>query len=193
MSTREDADKIIKQHVTWAVGAGFVPVPVLDIAAVTLMQLDMLKQLCRLYEASYSESSGKALLSAVTGSTLASIGASIIKSVPGIGTALGVVSMPILSGASTYAIGQAVVYHFESEEGSLGDIDFGKIKEIYEENLQKGKEFASKIYERRKKASSENSAEDVVDELEKLLNLKEEGDITEEEFETRKQELLEQI
>lgn len=191
MSKREKANKIMKQHVAWALGAGFVPFPILDITAVTLIQLDMLKQLCRVYEISYSESSGKAILSTVTGSSLARAGASMIKLIPGVGTVLGGVSMPILSGASTYAIAQAVILHFESE-GNLVDLDFEKIKEVYKEQLQKGKEFASKLYENRKAAKA-SSGKDVVKELEKLLQLKEQGIITEEEFELQKEKLLEKI
>ena len=191
MEKRQEAEKIVKTHVIWSIGAGFVPIPILDIAAVTLIQLDMLKQLCRLYEVDYSESKGKATLSTVTGSTFARIGASAIKSLPGLGTILGSVSMPILSGASTYAIAQAVMMHFESE-GDLFDLNIDTFKQVYKDHLQKGKEYASKLNKERQtaKASSSNS---VFKELEKLLELKEKGVISEEEYEAQKQKLLERL
>jgi uncharacterized protein (DUF697 family) len=191
MEKRQEAEKIVKTHVIWSIGAGFVPIPFLDIAAVTLIQLDMLKQLCRLYEVDYYESKGKATLSTVTGSTFARIGASAIKSLPGIGTILGSVSMPILSGASTYAIAQAVMMHFESE-GDLFDLDLDTFKQVYKDHLQKGKEYASKLNKERQtsKASSSNS---VFKELEELLELKNKGVISEEEFEAQKQKLLERL
>jgi len=56
---REEADKIIKSHVLWAVGAGLVPLPLFDVAAVTAIQMDMLKQLAALYQVDYSTSTGK--------------------------------------------------------------------------------------------------------------------------------------
>jgi len=190
MEKRQEAEKIVKAHVIWSIGAGFVPIPILDIAAVTLIQLDMLKQLCRLYEVDYSESKGKATLFTVTGTTFARLGASAIKAIPGIGTILGSVSMPILSGASTYAIAQAVIRHFDSE-GDLFDIDVEKFKRVYKENLKKGKEFASKLYNERK--ASKASSNEVFKKLEELLQLKEKGIITEEEFEAQKQKLLERL
>ena len=101
-----EADKIVRSHVLWALGAGLMPVPLFDIAAVTALQMDMLKQLADVYEADFSKSTGKTFVSALAGSTTARIGASLVKAVPGVGTVLGGVSMSALSGASTYAVGQ---------------------------------------------------------------------------------------
>jgi uncharacterized protein (DUF697 family) len=185
---KKDAEKIITQHVAWSVGAGLVPFPILDVLAVTVIQLDMLKQLCRVHDVSYSESSGKALLSAVTGGTLARLGASMVKALPGVGTALGMVSMPILSGASTYAIGHAAILHFETG-GDLFDIDFSKIKEMYEEFFKTGKKVAQQVQKRQAKSSKS----DVLKRLEELVTMKEQGIITEEEFEQKKQQLLDEL
>ncbi|MEN9229613.1 MAG: DUF697 domain-containing protein [Thermostichus sp. DG02_5_bins_236] len=95
-----DADSIIRSHVLWAMGAGLIPIPFVDITAVTAIQLDMLKELAELYDVDYSKNAGKAFVSALTGSTFASIGSSIVKILPGIGSVLGGVSMSLLSGAS---------------------------------------------------------------------------------------------
>ncbi|MCP4111388.1 MAG: DUF697 domain-containing protein [Desulfobacteraceae bacterium] len=160
MERRTQADKIVKKHVLWAIGGGVVPIPLLDIAAVSLVQVDMLKQLCRLYGVSYSESKGKAILSAVAGSSLASVGASAIKTIPWVGTILGGVSMPILSGASTYALAQAIVLHFESD-GNLFDIDMEMIKKVYKENFKKGKEFASNLKKKHDAGSSSDDDDDL--------------------------------
>ncbi|MCP4344489.1 MAG: DUF697 domain-containing protein [Desulfobacterales bacterium] len=160
MERRTQADKIVKKHVLWAIGGGVVPIPLLDIAAVSLVQVDMLKQLCRLYGVSYSESKGKAILSAVAGSSLASVGASAIKTIPWVGTILGGVSMPILSGASTYALAQAIVLHFESD-GNLFDIDLEMVKNVYKENFKKGKEFASNLKKKHDAGSSPDDDDDL--------------------------------
>ena len=184
---QELTENIIKEHVLWSLGAGLVPIPVLDVLAVTAIQLDMLKQISRVYAQNYSESSGKAMLSAVTGSTFARIGASMIKAIPGIGTILGTVSMPILSGASTYAIGKAVSMHFESG-GDFFNINFDSMKQAYDDWMGKGKEVAQSLQKRQK-----NSSQDTIKRLEELMQLKEKGVITEEEFERKKQELLTQL
>ena len=181
-----EADGVIRTHVLWSMGAGLMPVPLLDIAAVTAVQMDMLKQLASLYEVDYSNSTGKEFVSALTGSTLARIGASAAKTVPGIGTFLGGVSMSALSGASTYAVGQVAKGHFESK-GDLLEIDPESARKAYSEAFGRGKEFLSGLKKERQ------ASRDVYEDLEKLGKLKEDGVITEEEFEAQKQKLLERL
>lgn len=184
--TQHNAEHIVNIHVAWSVGAGLVPFPVLDILAVAAIQLDMLKQMCRIYNINFSESSGKAILSTVTGSSLARAGASLVKAVPGFGTLLGGISMPVLSGASTYAIGHAVIRHLESG-GNFLDFDLSKIKVWYEEYLKKGQEVAQHAYKKQKKSSK---ASEAVKELEELVRMRDEGIITEEDFQLKKKNLL---
>lgn len=190
MEKRQKTGKIIKEHVLWALGAGLVPLPLLDVAAVTLVQLDMLKQLCRLYEKNYSDSEGKVILSALTGGTLARLGASALKALPGIGTLIGGISMTIMSGASTYAVGRVAMMHFASG-GNLFDLDVNSAKKVYEEEFEKGKTYASNLEKEKKTASS--TPDEVISKLEKLAQLKEKGIITEEEFDAQKQKLLERL
>lgn len=186
MSTKtEQTDEIIQNHTLWAMGAGAVPLPVLDVAAVTMVQLDMLKQLSRVYGVDYNESFGKNLISAIAGSTLARIGASLIKGIPGIGSILGGVSMVILSGASTYAMGRVFVNHFEGG-GSLFDFDINLGKKVYEEEFEKGKEYAADL----RKNDGGTSKAEVFEKLEKLSQLKKSGAISEEEFKKKRDELL---
>ncbi|MDY0093256.1 MAG: SHOCT domain-containing protein [Candidatus Vecturithrix sp.] len=190
MEKQQQAEKIIKEHVLWSLGAGLIPIPLVDVAAVTVVQLDMLKQLCRLYEKIYSDSEGKALLSALTGGMLARIGASALKAIPGIGSLLGGVSMTIMSGASTYAVGRVAILHFTSGGGLL-DLDFNFAKKMYAEEFEKGKTYASNL--EKEKPSASASPDDIIVKLEKLAQLKEKGVITEEEFEAQKQKLLERL
>jgi hypothetical protein len=99
---------------------------------------------------------------------------------------LGGISMPVLSGASTYAIGQAVIRHLETG-GNFLDFDFGKIKEWYEEHLKKGKEVAVQVYKKQKKSAN---ASETVKKLEELVQMRDKGIITEEEFQLKKKQLL---
>ena len=189
-SQRQQAERIIKEHVLWSLGAGLVPFPIIDIAAVTFVQLDMLKQLCRLYQVDFAESEGKTMLSALTGGTLARIGATMLKALPGIGMLLGGASMSIMSGASTYAVGQVTAAHFE-HGGTIFNVDLDSARKVYEEEFAKGKSVAADLEKEQKPA--ETPADDVFKRLEKLAELKTKGVITEQEFETQKQKLLEQI
>ena len=187
MTSGHEADEIIKSHVIWSAGAGLMPVPLLDIAAVTAIQMDLLKQLAELYEVDYSKSSGKSFVSALTASTFARIGASLVKAVPVIGTVVGGVSMSIMSGASTYAVGHVAKNHFESK-GGLVDIDLEAAKRAYGEAFERGKRFVSDL-----KQSERETPRAVYEELEKLGQLKEKGFLTDEEFEAQKRKLLERV
>ena len=93
---RKEADHVVRKHVLYSMGAGLVPVPLIDIAAVTAVQIDMLRQLAVLYGADYDATKGKAFASALAGGTFARIGASVVKSIPGVGTIVGGMSMVVL-------------------------------------------------------------------------------------------------
>ena len=182
--------QIIQEHVLWSLGAGILPIPLVDVAAVTLVQLDMLKQLCKLYEVDYSDSEGKTILAALTGGALARLGATLVKAIPGIGSIIGGVSMSAFAGATTYAVAQVAILHFEAG-GNFLNFDLDNTKEIYKEKFEKGKEYASNLEKERKK--TKKASDDIFQKLEKLAQMKEKGIISEEEFESQKQKHLERL
>ena len=119
----ERADKVINNHVLVSMGAGAIPIPLVDVAAVTAIQLDMIRELSYIYDTDFSESIGKNLITAVAGGTLAKVGASLMKTIPVVGSILGGVGMVALSGASTYAMGQVIISHLRSG-GMFSNFDF---------------------------------------------------------------------
>jgi uncharacterized protein (DUF697 family) len=182
----KEAERIINEHILWSMGAGLVPVPLLDIAAVSAIQLDMLKQLCTHYEVKYSESEGKVFLSALTGSIAAKIGANALKLIPGIGSVIGGISMSIVSGASTYALGQVAINHFE-HNGTFTNFDLDAAKRAFEGHFERGKEVASKMKDN--KAASG----DVFEKLEKAKAARDKGVISDDDFEAIKKRLLDEV
>ena len=77
------AEKTIRNHVLWSMGAGFIPIPVADFLAVAAVQLDMIKSMSHTYEIDFKETEGKALITALTGSGLSRLGASaLVKMIP---------------------------------------------------------------------------------------------------------------
>ncbi len=144
MDKKKQADGIITSHVLLSMGGGLIPLPLVDVATVTYVQLDMLEQLARLYGVSYSVSMGRSFITALAGTTVAKLGASAIKAIPGIGTAIGTVSMSVLSGATTYALGQVAIGQMVSG-GSLLNMDLEWAKTTYKEAFEQGKEVASKM------------------------------------------------
>jgi uncharacterized protein (DUF697 family) len=182
----KETERIINEHILWAMGAGLVPVPLLDIAAVSAIQLDMLKQLSTHYNVRYSESEGKVFLSALTGSLAARLAANAIKLIPGIGSVIGGLSMSILSGGSTYALGQVAVRHFE-RNGTFSNIDLDSAKRAFEEQFERGKEVAAKMKDN--KAASG----DVFEKLEKAKAARDKGVISDDDFEAIKKRLLDEV
>ncbi len=141
---KEKSDSIIKNHMVWSMGAGLIPVPIVDFFAVSAIQLDMVRQLAKLHDIDFSETAGKASITALTGSGLARLGARAVKFIPGVGSVLGGITMAVLSGASTYALGEVFKKHFETG-GTFLDFDPARLKKFYNEKFEKGKEIAKEI------------------------------------------------
>src|SRR5215468_12301706 len=92
--TREQmASKLVDRFALWSGVAGLVPIPVLDIAAVGGLQIQMVRRISQIYDVDFSENRGKALIASIAGSMIpASSGigaASVLKAVPVIGTIAG--------------------------------------------------------------------------------------------------------
>jgi uncharacterized protein (DUF697 family) len=189
-----EANKIIKNHMIWSMGAGFIPVPFADLLGVGAVQLDLIRQLSNHYGKDFQEVQGKAIITALTGSSLARVGASAVKFIPGIGALMGGVSMAVLSAASTYALGEVFKKHFESG-GTFLDFNPERLKDYYNEQFKKGQKIAKEMNEDQKegkepKIEEAKQSRDIVDKLKDLARLHKEGIITEKELEKAKKRLL---
>ena len=127
-------------------GAGLIPVPLLDLATIAGVQLKMLSRLSQLYGISFSEHRAKNIIAALVGSvgtaTLATgTIASMIKVIPGLGALASVAALPIVAGGSTYAIGKVFVQHFEAG-GTFLDFDPAKTKQYFAEQFKEGQKVA---------------------------------------------------
>ncbi len=208
------ADTIVKNHIAFSMGAGFIPLPLVDIVAVSAVQLDMIRQLSKVYEIDFAETQGKAIVSALTSSTLARVGASsVAKMIPVIGTYVGGMSNSVLAGASTFALGEVFKRHFE-KGGTILDFDVERLKRVYQEKFEKGKTVAKQVKEEQEqekptsngggfKMADANVAEttapktttttantDIVQRLKEIADLKAAGILTEEEFELMKKKVI---
>ena len=190
----EAANIIIRNHMVWSMGAGFIPVPIADFFAVGAIQLDMIRQLCKLYDEDFKEKQGKAIVSALTGSGLARLGARAIKFIPGVGSVLGGITLTVLSGASTYALGEVFKKHFETG-GTFLDFDVERLKKYYDEMFEKGKAKAEEVRQEHKKQKetpepTTTMNADVLTRLKELGELKTNGIISEEEFAKLKKQII---
>lgn len=184
------AQEIVKTHLLLAVGGGLIPLPFVDFAAVTGVQVNMVRSLSKLYGKDFNEQIGKSLVTALVGTSLARMAASAVKTIPLLGSILGTATQAVLSGASTYAVGQVFIHHFD-KGGSLSDFSPEDLKEKYKAEFERGKEFSIRAEKEQK--SSMQSKEDIFNALEKLNSLKEKGIVSEEEYQAQKAKLLARI
>ncbi|HMT53024.1 MAG TPA: DUF697 domain-containing protein [Saprospiraceae bacterium] len=187
----ESASSIIKNHMIWSMGAGFIPVPIADLFAVSAIQLDMIRQLCKVYDIDFKQTEGKAMITALTGSGLARLGARAVKFIPGVGSILGGVTMAALSGASTYALGEVFKKHFETG-GTFLDFDPERLRKYYNEKFEKGKEVADELRKKQENIAKSADANTAMEKLKELVEMKTAGLLTDEEFEAMKKKIIEQ-
>jgi uncharacterized protein (DUF697 family) len=188
----EECNSIIKNHMIWSMGAGLIPVPIADIFAVSAIQLDMIRQLAKVYDVDFQQTQGKAYITALTGTGLARLGARAVKFIPGIGSIVGGITMAALSGASSYALGEVFKKHFETG-GTFLDFDPQRLKKYYDEKFEKGKEVAEEIRVEKdtiEKVVKVEEPDSVLDQLKELGQLKDQGHVTQEEFEALKKRIL---
>jgi len=198
---QKHANTIIRNHMVWSMGAGLIPVPFADFFAVSAIQLDMVRQLCKLYEIDFKENEGKAIITALMGSGLAKAGAkAVIKFIPGLGSVIGGVTMAAFSGGASYALGEVFKKHFETG-GTILDFDMDRLKKLFNEKFEKGKKVAQEMKASEKKRKKDADAfkikaqakeEDPVGRLKALAKLKKNGLISKDEYEKMKKKIIDE-
>jgi uncharacterized protein (DUF697 family) len=144
LSIREArAHDIVKKHSLWAMGAGALPVPGLDIATSMVVNLRMIRELSGHYGLSFNEHVAKGILSSlVSGAFVTHLGRpllfSLFKSVPIIGTTAGVVSGAVASAALSRAVGSLFVQHFETG-GTLLTFNAKALRSHFMQEFEKSK------------------------------------------------------
>jgi len=144
--SRKAADRIIRHHVYASMGVSLIPVPLFDFATLTGIQLNMLRKIAGLYGVPFSAGRAKNILLSLFGGIFptahAPLAASLIKFIPAVGQTAGVTAMPVLAGATTYAIGRLVAHHF-AWGGTFMTFDSEKTKGDYAEMFEQGKSVAA--------------------------------------------------
>ncbi|MGF1528519.1 MAG: YcjF family protein [Candidatus Competibacterales bacterium] len=142
-----ESNNIIKNHVIAAMAVGMVPVPVIDIVGLIGLQIKMVHNLAYHYDIEFSQNLVKSLVVSLIGGALpvATVAAaSLLKSVPGIGTIAGVASVSVLSGAITYAVGRVFMQHFESG-GTLINFNPTQMRQHFKDEMEQGKLVATSL------------------------------------------------
>jgi len=141
--------KTIKTYMWWSAGAGLIPVPVVDLFAISGVQLKMINDISKIYEVAFHENRGKAFIGSLMGfvlphATACGMVGSLLKMVPLVGALAGAPAMSIFSAASAWALGNVFIQHFESG-GTFLDFDPEKVKVYYQKQFEDGKNMAPNV------------------------------------------------
>src|SRR5690349_2736554 len=110
---RAAATGVVRRLSYWSAGAGAIPLPGIDFAAIVGVQIKMVRDLARIYGVEFDKVRTKAIIGALVGGLLpfnAAMGVGgltsfMYKGIPGVGTALGMLTVPAAAAAANYALG----------------------------------------------------------------------------------------
>jgi uncharacterized protein (DUF697 family) len=146
---QESAFKIVNKYMWWSSGAGLIPIPFVDLAAVSGVQLKMIADLAKIYDVPFRESAVKGAIGSLSGFVLphalaCGVVGSMFKAVPVIGFVAGGSAMSVFCGAYAWALGNVFIQHFESG-GTFLDFDPEAVKEYFKTQFEKGKRVGKTI------------------------------------------------
>jgi len=144
---QERAFKTVRKYIYWSMGAGMIPIPFVDLTAVSGVQLKMIADLAKIYDVRFQKNAVKATIGALSGFVLPHALAcgfvgTMFKAVPVIGFIAGGTSMSLFCGAYAWALGNVFIQHFESG-GTFLDFDPEAVKEYFKAKFEEGKTVAT--------------------------------------------------
>lgn len=144
----QKAEQTIRKRVYAAMGAGLIPLPIVDFIALTGIQMELVNSLCKIYKVPFGKDIGKAVVTALIGGGLpvhtSSALASLVKNIPLIGTTTGAITLSVVGGACTYAVGKVFVQHFEAG-GNLLNFNPEKMRSYFQNYYKDGEKIATEV------------------------------------------------
>jgi uncharacterized protein (DUF697 family) len=130
--TRHPAcEKIIQRYVLISAGIGLLPIPGIDMAALTGAQIKMIDELAEQFGQNFTEKQSSNMLTALTGGMLGPLAAPAVASatvvIPLVGPLLTIFAKPGAAAASTRLVGYLALERLEKEE-KLGTLDAAKMQ-----------------------------------------------------------------
>jgi len=144
---QKQATRVVDKYRWLSAGASLIPVPYLDWATVTGVQLKMLAELSNIYEVPYQKNAGKAAVTSMVGFILPHTMAfgflgSLTKTIPVVGSLAGAPAMAVFAGAYSWALGNVFIQHFESG-GTFLNFNPDEVKEYFKAKFEEGQTMAA--------------------------------------------------
>lgn len=129
------ATDAIKKYSMYSAGAGLIPMPFVDFAAISLIQVKLLKEMAGIYGVAFDADRVRSIVAALLGGLVGTnlgygLGRNLLKAVPFVGPVLGGLSVSAMGGAVTWAVGRVFMQHFASG-GTLLDFEPDKMRQHF--------------------------------------------------------------
>ncbi|MDB5086620.1 YcjF family protein [Mucilaginibacter sp. OK098] len=143
------SEAVVRNYMMWTGAAGIIPLPIIDTAAISAIQLAMLNKIGDIYKQEFSANWGKSVIGALVGGYASTslglgIGMNIVRAIPFVGGIASLIVLPGFAAATTYALGQVFILHFESG-GTILDFDPVAVKDHYIALVKKGHTVVSEV------------------------------------------------
>ncbi|TVQ65197.1 MAG: DUF697 domain-containing protein [Balneolaceae bacterium] len=114
-----ESNRIVEKYSALASGSVLLPIPLVDIAYITGIQLKMLNELTKKYDIEFKRNRGKAIVTALISGIFAnrfmfSTAPFLIRYIPVVGYLVAPLSIVLFSSALTYSVGKVFIQHFEA-------------------------------------------------------------------------------
>lgn len=111
------AERILENSMAASMGLGILPLPLLDTAGIMGIQLYMIRELSKTYEVEFSLIRSQAFVTSLIGgvgsvSIATGLFGSLVKMIPVFGGVAGALTLPVIAGAATYALGRLCIQSF---------------------------------------------------------------------------------
>lgn len=146
---QKDSNVIIRSAVLRSFFAGLIPIPLVDVFSVSAIQKKMVEDLSDIYQCDFSEAELKTWVAALMADSGVKLAVLSIKRIPGVGMIVGGLSMGLLSGACTFAIGKVFDQHFKSGGTNL-NFEPEKFKNYFKIQFEEGKKYIESLIEKLK-------------------------------------------
>lgn len=133
------ATEAIKKYSLYSAGAGLIPMPLVDFAAISAIQLKMLSRVSAIYEIPFEADRARSVVAALIGGLAGTslgygLGHNLLKAVPIFGPVLGGFSVSAMGGAVTWAVGRVFMQHFASG-GTLLDFEPDTMRQHFKSEM----------------------------------------------------------
>jgi len=142
---QKQAVQVVNRYKWFSAGAGLIPIPYLDGAAVSALQLKMLAEISKIYSVPFQENLGKAAIASLASFVIthaAAFGA-LAKAVPGL-SAVAAPATAAFAWGYSWAVGNLFIQHFESG-GTLLDFDPQRFRGYFKSQFDIGQKTAPAV------------------------------------------------